>query len=231
MTELMTADPVEDDDIERRLERHRPTLKAHCRRLLGSAFDADDAVQETMVRAWRSFHRFEGRSSLQSWLRRIATNVCFDLLNARQRRPRPTDSGAWALEGPAVRRPGRRAAEGAPPEPVAGADPADRAVERDDVRLAFVAALLHLPPRQRSVLLLCEVLRWRATEAAELLDMSVASVNSALQRARTTLAEHHGRPPRPERLRALDADQRATVQHLTDAFQRYDHLTLLALLG
>jgi RNA polymerase sigma-70 factor (ECF subfamily) len=226
------------DDIERRLEQHRAALTAHCRRMLGSAFEADDAVQETMVRAWRGYHRFEGRSSLKSWLHRIATNVCFDMLNAQQRRARPTDPALWAMSALAVGAGGPEpvvvaaatAGAGAGAPAATSADPAERAVGREDVRLAFVAALLHLPPRQRSVLLLCEVLRWRAAEVAELLDTSVASVNSALQRARATLSELHGHDPRPAGSPTLDDDQRTLLHRYTEAFERYDVTALIALL-
>ena len=213
MTELMA-----DDVVGPCLEPHRAALTAHCHRILGSAFEADDAVQETMVRAWRSYHRFEARSTVRSWLHRIATNVCFDMLNSRQRRPRPMDPTAEA--------------PGSLPATVdAGAvDPADQVSQREDVRLAFVAALLHLPPKQRSVLLLCEVLRWPASEVAELLDTSVASVTSALQRARATLAERHDRPPSRDRTSALDDDQRALLQRYAEAFARHDVTSLVALL-
>ena len=244
MTELATAEVRGDVEprLERRLEQHRAALTAHCRRMLGSAFEADDAVQETMVRAWRAHHRFEGRSSLKSWLHRIATNVCFDMLNAQQRRARPTDPALWAMSALAVGGPRRRAAgvDRGGPEPVAAAtpgvaaatsaDPAERAVGREDVRLAFVAALLHLPPRQRSVLLLCEVLKWRAAEVAELLGTSVASVNSALQRARATLSDLHGHEPDAAGAPTLDDDQRALLHRYTDAFERYDLTALVALL-
>jgi RNA polymerase sigma-70 factor (ECF subfamily) len=213
-----------DEVVGRRLEQHRPELRAHCRRMLGSASEADDAVQETMVRAWRSYPRFEGRASLRSWLHRIATNVCFDMMKAPQRRARPTDLEiCTTAPNPA----GDRSVG-----PVA-VDPADQAVGREDVRLAFVTALLHLPPQQRSVLLLCEVLRWRASEVAELLGTSVASVNSALQRARATLSGLHGSEPGElvaDRVAALDDDQRALLQRCTAAFDRYDVGSLVALL-
>src|SRR6058998_770931 len=150
--------------------------------MLGSPFEAEDAVQDTMVRAWRSLDRFEGRAAVRSWLYRIATNVCLDLLKGRERRARPIDLGPSAA--PVVESLNERS-EVTWVEPIP--DPADELVERETIRLALVAALQHLPPRQRAVLILCEVLRWKASEVAELLDTSVASVNSALQRARSTI--------------------------------------------
>jgi len=166
------------------LEHHRSELTAYCYRMLGSPFDAEDAVQDTLVRAWQNVERFEGRAALRTWLYRIATNVCLDMLKAGKRRARPMDlgpSGEPLFENLNV------PAEVTWIEPMP--DPADAAVEHETIRLAFVAALQHLPPRQRAVLILCEVLKWQASEAAELLDTSVASVNSALQRARATLAD------------------------------------------
>ena len=169
------------------LEQHRRELTAHCYRMLGSPFEAEDAVQETLLRAWRSLDRFEGRSALRSWLYRIATNVCLDQLEGSERRARPMDlgpAGEPVIENLARAR-GDRGSQPMPDSLVA--DPAETVASRETIRLAFVAALQHLPPRQRAVLILCEVLRWKATEVAELLETSVASVNSALQRARATL--------------------------------------------
>ena len=215
------------EEVAAQLEGYRIELTGYCYRMLGSAAEADDAVQETMVRAWRHAGGFEGRSSLRSWLHRIATNVCFDMLKAPQRRARPTDPETAASAGAGAGADATDGVSGA----AAAADPADRAMENEDVRLAFVAALLHLPPQQRSVLLLCEVLRWRASEAAELLGTSVASVNSALQRARATLAGLHGTEPGADRAAVLDDDQRALADRAAAAFDRYDVGSLVALLG
>ncbi|HEX6418468.1 MAG TPA: RNA polymerase subunit sigma-70 [Acidimicrobiales bacterium] len=223
MTDLMTAPdaapvgpPRTSPPLERRFEAHRGELRAHCRRMLGSASEADDAVQETFVRAWRSFDRFEGRSALSTWLHRIATNVCLDMRGAAQRRARPADPASWGTDSPAGRHP-------SPSDD----DPAEQAVARESVRLALGAALLHLPPRQRSVLLLRDVLRWRATEVAELLGTTVASVNSALQRARTTLADAHRSA---DRSRPTDDGQQALLQRYVEAFEHYDVDALVALL-
>jgi RNA polymerase sigma-70 factor (ECF subfamily) len=180
--------------------------------MLGSAFEAEDAVQETMLRAWRSLDRFEGRSALKSWLYRIATNVCFDQLKGRERRARPMDLG------PAQEPLFENLAElpevtWITPLPT----PDELAEQRETLRLAFVAALQHLPPKQRATLILCEVLKWQATEAAELLDTSVASINSALQRARATLATADTSAPAD-----LDDETRALLERYVDAFEAYD---------
>jgi RNA polymerase sigma-70 factor (ECF subfamily) len=201
--------------------------------MLGSSFDAEDAVQETMVRAWRGLDDFEGRSALRSWLYRIATNVCLDQLAGRQRRALPIDLSPGRPWQPvesslAAQRPGSAWVEPVLDRAVLpeDGDPAEVAVERESIRLAFVAALQHLPPRQRAVLLLREVLRFKAEEVAQLLGTTVASVNSALQRARATLAEAGGRPdPRP-----LDDDARELLERYVDAFARYDIDAFVALL-
>lgn len=219
-------------DLDRLLETHRTELTGYCYRMLGSPFEAEDAVQEAMVRAWRSYERFEGRSTLRSWLYRIATNVCLDMLNGRQRRARPMDMGpAQAAEAENLGTPLPETAwvQPAPDSRVLadGGDPADVAVARESVRLAFVAALQHLPPKQRAVLILREVLRWPATDVARLLDTSVASVNSALQRARSTLAatDTAATDPRPH-----GEDQRKLLARYVDAFERYDLDSLVSLL-
>jgi RNA polymerase sigma-70 factor (ECF subfamily) len=212
------------DSLDPRLLEHRRELTGYCYRMLGSAFDAEDAVQETLVRAWRGIGDFEGRSALRSWLYRIATNVCLDQLSGRKRRALPMDlSGSpWqpVESSLAARRPGTAWVEPILDRQVLPEtdDPAERAVAKESVRLAFVAALQHLPPRQRAVLLLREVLRWKADEVAQLLDTTVASVNSALQRARATLAGLGG-VPEP---RVLDEDDRDLLARYLDAFERYD---------
>jgi RNA polymerase sigma-70 factor (ECF subfamily) len=223
-------------DLEGRLEAHRTELTAYCYRILGSAFEAEDAVQETFVRAWRNLDRFEGRSSFRSWLYKIATNVCLDMKSATQRRARPIDLNP-ALTADAKL--GDPLPERAWVEPIpddrtidagAGGDPAEIAAARESVRLAFVAALQHLPPKQRAVLILREVLRWRAEEVAELLETSTASINSALQRARATLATKDlvEADPTPA---ILDAEHRALLDRYVQAFEQYDMDALTALLN
>jgi RNA polymerase sigma-70 factor, ECF subfamily len=206
-------------------------LTGYCYRMLGSVFDADDAVQETMVRAWRGMDRFEGRSAVGSWLYRIATNVCLDMLRGRQRRARPMDLGPSSTADAFT---GQMLAEHAWVQPVpdarvlpGGGDPAELAAARETVRLAFVTALQQLPARQRAVLILRDVLSWHAAEVAELLDTSVASVNSALQRARATLAARGADTSRPP---AVAADQEALLARYVDTFERYDISSLVALL-
>jgi RNA polymerase sigma-70 factor (ECF subfamily) len=227
VTNLQTTDRVED-----RLEQHRVELTGYCYRMLGSTFEAEDAVQETMVRAWRSIDRFEGRAALRSWLYRIATNVCLDMLNGRNRRARPMDLGP---AGSAEEFHAGTLPEAAWLEPIPDSrvlpedgDPAELAASRETLRLAFVNALQHLPARQRAVLILREVLRWQATEVAELLDTSVASVNSALQRARAQLGDSELSPDRP--VAPLDDAQRELLDRYVKAFEQYDMDALIPLL-
>ena len=219
------------------LELHRTALTGHCYRMLGSAVDADDAVQETMVRAWKSLERFDGRSSVRTWLYRIATNVCIDALADRSRRVRSIDEGAAGSVDDALEsRPRTHWLEPVPDARAvpADGDPAEQVILRQSIRLAFVAALQHLPAKQRAALLLTEVLGWSAAEVAETLDTSVASVNSALQRARATLAERNVgdvREAAGERsLPPLSEVQIAVVDRYVAAFERYDVDALTALL-
>jgi RNA polymerase sigma-70 factor (ECF subfamily) len=229
--EAAAAVVVEPNELEDQLEQHRKALIGYCYRMLGSPFEAEDAVQETLLRAWRAYERFEGRAALRSWLYRIATNVCLDMLKGRERRILPMDLGP--ASGPLEASPNTRA-EVTWIQPIpdsahaAQADPADVAVARDTIRLAFVAALQHLPPRQRAVLILCEVLRWRAGEVAELLETTVASVNSALQRARATL-EASG-VSAEDTAPASDVLQSELLMRYVDAFERYDLDALVSLL-
>ncbi|HEV3226405.1 MAG TPA: sigma-70 family RNA polymerase sigma factor [Acidimicrobiales bacterium] len=225
-THAGTAQPGLDQ-----LELHRRELTGYCYRMLGSGFEAEDAVQETMVRAWRNLDGFKGRSSLRSWLYRIATNVCLDMVQGPQRRARPMDLGPSSSADTLL-------PAGLPEsvwiQPIHDSkvlpddgDPAEVAAARESIRLAFVAALQHLPAKQRAVLILREVLRWQASEVAELLDTSVASVNSALQRARATLESTDVDLTKPS---AIDDQQRALLARYVDAFERYDINSLVALL-
>ena len=218
-------------ELERELESHRRELTGYCYRMLGSAFDAEDAVQETMVRAWRGLDRFEGRAALKSWLYRIATNVCLDMLNGKERRIRPLELGdPGGLDSPLTTRGEASWLEPIPDGQVlpSDGDPAQLAEERETLRLAFVAALQHLPPQQRAVLILREALRWRANEVAELLETSVASVNSSLQRARASLDSSDLTPGEP--LNQLDEEQQALLKRYVEAFEAYDIDALTSLL-
>ena len=213
------------------LEVHRPALTGHCYRMLGSVFDADDAVQETMIRAWRAWKQFDGRSSVSTWLYRIATNVCLDELKNRGRRARPIEEGSPSSGAPPLESLTQR-----PPadwiEPIldgriipAEADPSERAMLRQSVRLAFVAALQHLAPKQRAALLLTEVLGCSAMETADILETSVASINSALQRARAALAKR-SEPEPPD----LTEAQQGMLRRYVAAFESYDIDRLTALM-
>jgi RNA polymerase sigma-70 factor, ECF subfamily len=223
------ASVVAAPSFAEQFEQYRVELTAHCYRMLGSV-EAEDAVQETFIRAWRAFDRFEGRSALRSWLYRIATNVCLDMLESRKRRARPMDLGP-AVE-PIVehlRTPDQLWIEPMPDgRVVPGGDPAEVVAGRESVRLAFVAALQQLPPRQRAVLILCEVLRWKASEVAELLDTSVASVNSALQRARATLEASDITPATTSP--SVDAADAELLQRYVVAFESYDMEALTSLI-
>jgi RNA polymerase sigma-70 factor (ECF subfamily) len=210
------------------LEAHRTALTGHCYRMLGSAVDADDAVQETLIRAWKSLGRFDERASLRTWLYKIATNVCLDALADRKRRARPMSEGpAGTLSDVLTQKPREHWIE-----PVADAralpadaDPSQLAILKQSIRLAFVAALQHLAPKQRAALLLTEVLGWSATEVAETLETSVAAVNSALQRARATLAGRKQSDPV-----ALSEPQTRMLDRYVEAFERYEVDTLASLL-
>jgi RNA polymerase sigma-70 factor (ECF subfamily) len=236
MTDIKTSGATAKNealnDLQPVFEEHRSELVRYCYRMLGSAFEAEDAVQETMVRAWRGFDRFEGRAAVRSWLYRIATNVCIDMLRGRQRRARPMDLGP-AVTGASEPGPTQRAEAWIEPIPggwlgLADDDPADLVVSRESIRLAFVAALQHLPPRQRAVLILREVLNWKASEVADLLGGTVASVNSALQRARSTLAATDLSESEPAG--SLDPENGELLARYVDAFQRYDMESLTALI-
>lgn len=225
-----TSTKARDDDLGRELDRHRGELTAYCYRMLASPFEAEDAVQETFLRAFRNIDSFEGRAAMKTWLHRIATNVCLDMLRSKQRRMRPMDLGPARepiqtnLNIPEV-----TWLEPIPDRLVAQQpDPSDVAAANESVRLAFVAALQQLPAKQRAVLILSEVMEWKAAEVAELLDTSVASVNSALQRARATLktngySETSGR-------RTMDDAQRALLARYVEAFERYDVTLLTAVI-
>jgi RNA polymerase sigma-70 factor, ECF subfamily len=217
-----TANPAAAD-LETSLEQHRRELTAYCYRMLASSFEAEDAVQETFIRAWRGYERFEGRAALRSWLYRIATNVCLDMLNGRERRARPMDLGP-AQEPLASNLNVLPEVTWIQPIP----DPAVEVESRETIRLAFVAALQHLPPRQRASLILCEVLRWKASEVAELLETSVASVNSALQRARATLEA--GNVAAVDTAPAVDGPDAELLARYVDAFERYDMDALTSLI-
>ncbi|MBL7501529.1 sigma-70 family RNA polymerase sigma factor [Frankia sp. CNm7] len=226
-------------DLEDQLAGYRSELTGYCYRMLGSPFEAEDAVQETMIRAWRNLEKFEGRASLRTWLYRIATNVCSDLAAGRARRARPIDLTGPSEPAETLRPPLPEATwvvpspdGSAPPGGAVGgggaADPADVVAARDSVRLALIVALQRLAPRQRAVLILREVLGWSAAETAELLDTTVASVNSALQRARATLAAAQVAETDP--VRPGDDEQRELLARYVAAFESYDMTALTALL-
>lgn len=222
----LAAEPTVVADV---LEPHRAALTGHCYRMLGSALDADDAVQEAMFRAWKALDRFDGRSSMRTWLYRIATNVCLDTLAARPRRARPFEEGpVGTVDDELTQRPRSHWLEPIADVRAIPADsnPAEEVMLRESIRLAFVAALQHLPPKQRAILLLTQVLGWSAADVAESLETSVPAVNSALQRARATLASRNV----GEASATLTDEQTELVAKYVDAFERYDVPALTALL-
>jgi RNA polymerase sigma-70 factor, ECF subfamily len=231
VTDLARTIVIDDDTVTQSLERHRRALTAHCYRMLGSAFEAEDALQETFIRAWRGIEGFEGRAELGTWLYRIATNVCLNMLNGRARRALP-----MTLEPPSASDADLRAplAESAWVTPIpdarvlaADADPAESVATRDSIRLAFVAALQHLQPRPRAVLLLRDVLGWHADEVADALDTTVTAVHSMLRRARRTMAQ---RDTARDDGAALGESEWRLIARYVDAFQRFDVEALVALL-
>lgn len=216
--------------LEALLAAHRAELAGYCYRMLGSAFDAEDAVQDTFVRAWRSIGSFEGRSTFRAWLYRIATNVCLTMLSGRAKRALPTDLGSPHQVGtkldPALTH--DRWVQPVPDSRVLNpdSDPAEIATSRETIRIAFVAALQHLPPRQRAVLILRDVLRWPTADVADLLDTTAVSVKSALQRARATLQTR----PVPTTPTTLSTAQEDLLARYVEAFERYDITALVDLL-
>jgi len=213
------------------LEKYRRELTGYCYRMLGSGFEAEDAVQETMLRAWRNWESFEGRSSVRSWLYRIATNVCIDMQRHVQRRARPMDMGPASPPDESLLGPLLPEALWVIPVPDAHlaperADPAEITAYRESVRLAFITALQHLPARQRAALILCEVLRWQVAEVAELLDTTVPAINSALQRARATVSALPAEPRRE----CLEQAEAELLERYLQAFESYDIERLVALL-
>ena len=229
MTTVASTSSTAGPALDAQLEQHRVELTGYCYRMLGSV-DAEDAVQETFIRAWRAYDRFEGRSALRSWLYRIATNVCYDMLDSRKRRARPMDlgpAGEPIVEN--LRTPDQLWIEPMPDgRIVPDGDPAEIVGVRESVKLAFVAALQQLPARQRAVLILCEVLRWKAAEVAELLETSVPSVNSALQRARATLEASDVTPSTTSP--SVDGASNELLQRYVTAFEQYDMDALTSLI-
>lgn len=225
---MTVTEPLDIDELAR---LHHRELTGYCYRMLGSASEAEDAVQETILRAWRAADGFERRSSARTWLYRIAHNVCVDMVRSPQRRALPVELGPSSATRDVVL--GEPMPEDTWVEPVLDTsvlpeltDPAELTVARESVRLAFIAALQHLPARQRAALILCDVLRWPAAEAAQLLDTSVASVNSALQRARATLEERRGEQLDP----IEDPGHAELLTRYVDAFERYDTDALAAMM-
>jgi RNA polymerase sigma-70 factor, ECF subfamily len=235
---LEAARAGDEDAFGRLVEPHRPQLHAHCYRMLGSVHDAEDALQDSLLRAWRGLERFEGRSSLRTWLYTIATNACLNLIERRPKRVLPVDYGP--ATDPHVG-PGEPVVESVWLEPYPDetlgledglAAPEATYEQREAVELAFIAALQHLPPNQRAVLILREVLGFSAKEVAETLDTTVASVNSALQRARASLDDRLPDQSQQATLRALGDDGlRELVESYVDAWERADVDAVVAMLA
>ncbi|NJC65817.1 sigma-70 family RNA polymerase sigma factor [Planosporangium flavigriseum] len=224
MKTVTTVDNSANEDFLRQADPYRRELLAHCYRMLGSVHDAEDLVQETYLRAWRSFHQFEGRSSLRTWLHQIATRVCLTALESRRKRPLPTGLGAPGIDAgdPLVQQPEVPWLEPVPDIMVSAeaTDPATIVTARQSLRLALIAALQHLPPRQRAVLILRDVLQWRAAEVAELLDTTTTAVNSMLQRARAQLDQ--AAPAEDDIVEPTAADQRELLDRYVTAFEEKD---------
>lgn len=209
-----------DDDFLAQAEPYRRELLAHCYRMTGSLHDAEDLVQETFLRAWKAYDRFEGKASVRTWLHRIATNTCLTALEGRQRRPLPTGLGAPS-SNPTDELVERTEVPWLEPLPDPANDPSEIVGSRESIRLAFVAALQHLSPRQRAVLVLRDVLQWRAAEVAEAIGASTAAVNSLLQRARAQL-DAVG-PSQDDQLSAPDSPEaRDQLARYIAAFEDYD---------
>ena len=221
---MVLAENRIDEEFTGLNEQFRPELLAHCYRMLGSVHDAEDLVQETYLRAWRSYDKFEGRSSMRTWLYRIATNACLTALEGRNKRPLPTGLGQPSSDpdGTLVQQPEVSWLEPVPDAMVVADknDPAAIVASRESIRLAFIAALQHLPPRQRAVLILRDVLKWKAAEVAELLGMTTAAVNSALQRAHAHLDQ--AAPTEDDVVEPSAEDQRELLEKYVAAFQNYD---------
>jgi RNA polymerase sigma-70 factor (ECF subfamily) len=227
--------PQTDREFMALVEPMRGELMAHCYRMLGSVHDAEDLVQETYIRAWRAFHGFEGRSSLRTWMYQIATNTCLTALQSRSRRPLPTGLGAPASDptGTLNSRPEISWLEPMPDTLVAGTAPEDpeaTAVTHESIRIAFIAALQHLTPTQRAVLILRDVLNWRAAEVARALDTTVAAVNSALQRARAHVEKLAPAEETSSHLDADDPEVSAKLERYVAAFEAYDIDTIVQML-
>jgi RNA polymerase sigma-70 factor (ECF subfamily) len=210
-----------DEDFLRVADPFRRELLAHCYRMLGSVHDAEDLVQETYLRAWKSYDRFEGRSSVRTWLHRIATNACLTALEGRGHRPLPAGLGNPS-SGPDddLVQHGEVPWLEPIPDGMVGADPASIVNSRESVRLALIAALQHLPPRQRAVLLLRDVLKWKAAEVADLLEITTAAVNSILQRAHAQLDQVA--PTEDDVVGPSTQDQKELLARYVAAFEAYD---------